>query len=441
MPEAVDCLVIGAGMSGLAAADALRLHNRSVAIVEAADTVGGLARSVVVAGEPIEPYYHHVFPQDTETRDALRRLGMEHLLEWRKGPMAIIHRRRVHSFDGPADLLRFRALSFPARVRFGAATAAQVLRRDTKRMDSTSVSRDAPRWFGRSGYDTIWRPMLEAKFGPHAPDVAMAWLVARIRQRAGARGATGDRLGYLRGGTGALAAALARDLEDRGVEIITSARVTSLRHADGAWTARLQVAGDATEITAPSVIACVSGPVLGRLVDLPPAYRAAVEATPYRGIVCVLLEMRERLSPYYWTNVTDRLGLGCVGIIEHTNLVEPERYGGRHLVYLAHYVDRDSPTWDAPVDELVGAVLPAFRALNPRFDRDWIVDAHVARDSFAQPVPLAGGPMAHLPMRPGLPGLVHASMAHVYPDDRGISKALALGARAAGIAAARPGSA
>ena len=48
---------------------------------------------------------------------------------------------------------------------------------------------------------------------------------------------------------------------------------------------------------------------------------------------------------------------------------------------------------------------------------------------------LAGGPMARLPMEPGLPGLVHASMAHVYPDDRGVSKALALGSRAARLAA------
>jgi hypothetical protein len=69
--------------------------------------------------------------------------------------------------------------------------------------------------------------------------------------------------------------------------------------------------------------------------------------------------------------------------------------------------------------------------LNPRFREEWIVNAHVARDPFAQPVPLAGGPMARLPMEPGLPGLVHASMAHVYPDDRGVSKALALGSRAA----------
>ena len=220
----------------------------------------------------------------------------------------------------------------------------------------------------------------------------MAWLVARIRQRAGARRATGDRLGYIRGGTGALATAFARRIESEGVRLILSARVSSLRWLDGRWVATFTTPDGEAEVAAARVIACVSGPVLARLVELPAPYREAVAAIPFRGIVCVLLELTESLSRHYWVNVTDRLGLGCVGIIEHTNLVEPERYGGRRLVYLAHYVDRSDPAWTATADELIEPVLPAFRSLNPRFREEWIVDAHVARDPFAQPVPLAGGP-------------------------------------------------
>ena len=435
MPDTVDRIVIGGGMSGLAAADELSRAGLKVTVIEASDTVGGLARSVMVGGEPIEPYYHHVFPQDVEVRDAMLELGLDELLEWRRASMAILHRGRVYPFNGPRDLLSFSALSLPARVRFGLATVAQVVRRDVGRMDRTPVSRDAPRWFGDSGHDTIWRPMLEAKFGPQAPDVAMAWLVARIRQRAGARKATGDRLGYIRGGTGALAAALARRVESLGARILLSTRVAALRRQDGLWIATVTSPDGEAQVAAPGVVACVSGPVLSSLVDVPEPYRDAVTGIPFRGIVCVLVELTESLSRHYWVNVTDQLGLGCVGIIEHTNLVEPERYGGRRLVYLAHYVDQADPAWTATADQLVGPVIPAFRALNPRFREEWIADAHIARDPFAQPVPLAGGPMAGLSMEPGLPGLVHASMAHVYPDDRGVSKALSLGRRAARLAA------
>ncbi len=139
-----DCIVIGAGMSGLAAADALQREGRKVTIVEAGDTVGGLARSVIVAGEPIEPYYHHVFPQDAETREALRTLGLEASLEWRHASMAILHRGKVHPFDGPADSGSAVSILPPPF----ACDAGQVVRA-SRAMDTKPVAQSAG--FGRSG--------------------------------------------------------------------------------------------------------------------------------------------------------------------------------------------------------------------------------------------------------------------------------------------------
>jgi protoporphyrinogen oxidase len=350
--------------------------------------------------------------------------------------MAVMHHGRTFPFDSPLDVLRFSPLSVLERIRLAAATGVQLFRPDRARLDRTPVSVDGPRWFGRRGYDTLWRPLLEAKFGEHADAIAMAWLVARIRQRGGARKATGDRLGYLRGGLGTLAQAYAARLVADGVDLRTSTRVRALRPTAEGWEVDVEGPDGPARLAAPVVIACVSGLILERVVALPPGYASAMRAIPYRGIVCVLLELSRPLSPYYWVNVTDRLGLGCVGIIEHTNFIPPERYGGRTLVYLAHYVDRDGPTWSATPEQLVEAVIPAMHALNPAFERDWIVDTHVNRDPFAQPVPKVGGPMPTLAIDTGLPGLYHASLAHVYPDDRGVSKALALGGRAAARVAA-----
>ena len=44
--------------------------------------------------------------------------------------------------------------------------------------------------------------------------------------------------------------------------------------------------------------------------------------------------------------------------------------------------------------------------------------------------------MRDLPLETGLPGLIHLSLAHVYPDDRGVSNALRLGERGAAAAQA-----
>ena len=433
--DAFDTVVLGGGMAGLAAAErALELGDR-VMLIEAAPTVGGLARAITVGGEPIEPYYHHIFPQDHETRELIDRLGLHDRLEWFEGPMAVMHHGRSVPFDSPLDILRFDALSLPQRLRLAFGSAYQLIRRDRQRLDRTPVSVDGPRWFGAGAYRILWRPLLEAKFGDASAEIAMAWLVARIRQRAGARRAGGDKLGYLRGSLGTLAVAYADDLDRRGVVMRTGTRAVRLERTDTWWSVHTERDGSPTAVRTATVIACLSGPILGRLVDLPPAYQAAMDAIDYRGIVCALLELDRPLSGYYWTNVTDRLGLGCVGIIEHTNFIPAERYGGRSLLYLAHYVDRAGPTWTATADELIDAVEPALKALNPRYQRDWVVNVHINRDPFAQPVPRAGGPMPTLELETGLPGLIHASLAHVYPDDRGVSMALGLGRRAADQAA------
>jgi protoporphyrinogen oxidase len=427
----VDALVIGGGMAGLAAADLLASRGRTVIVAEAGPSVGGLARAAVVGGEPVEAYYHHLFPQDRAAIALIERLGLSDRLEWRPASMGILHRGRVMPFDDVPDLLRFSALPVPARIRMGAATAVQIVRRDRRRLDAASVAVEGPRWFGRRGYDVLWRPLLESKFGPYADSVAMAWLVARIRQRAGARRATGDRLGYLRGSLGTLADAFAHDLSGRKVDMRTGTRVSSLAASGDRLDARLEGPDGVVDVSAGAVAACVSGSILGRMTVLPEPYATSIAAIPYRGIACALVELDRALGDRYWISVTDRVGLGCVGIIEHTNLVPAERYGGRHLVYLAHYVGTDEPAWSAGPMDLVRAAAPAMRAVNPAFSEDWILDVHVARDPFAQPVPLVGGPMARLPVATGLPGLFHASLAHVYPDDRGVSKAILVGRRAA----------
>ncbi len=422
-----DVVVIGAGAAGLAAADVVLRAAKSVTVLEAGPAVGGLARTITVQGEPIEAYYHHVFPQDRETREVATDLGRERDLEWFKAPMAILDSERVHPFNGPLDVLRFPPLNLYERLRLALGSAAQIPRLGHSAVHRQSVSAAGPRWFGQRGYDVLWRPLLEAKFGPFAPEVAMGWLAARIVQRSAARRVGGDELGYVRGGVGSLLAAYGDHLANRGIDLRCSTPVRRLMRDGDGWRIAIGTAEGGGEIRAGAVVAAMSGGILGRLVDLPSDYKARMEAIPHRGVVCVLLELKRSVSPYYWISVTDRLGLGCVAIIEHTRFVPPDRYGGKTVMYLAHYVEFDSATWNASPDDLIAAVEPAFRILNPAFDRSWIDNVHVTRDRYAQPVPLVGGPMRDLPTATGLAGLSHVSLAHVYPADRGVSEAMRVG--------------
>src|SRR4051794_37658115 len=80
MPEPLpnsrkDCIIIGAGYTGLSAAYELAKAGRSVAVFEADSDVGGLAGSFVVNGTDLEKFYHHWFTSDRDIAGLVEELG------------------------------------------------------------------------------------------------------------------------------------------------------------------------------------------------------------------------------------------------------------------------------------------------------------------------------------------------------------------------------
>ena len=71
-----------------------------------------------------------------------------------------------------------------------------------------------------------------------------------------------------------------------------------------------------------------------------------LRSTEYHAALCLLLEVDRRFSPS--TGPTSPIPrLPFIGLIEQTNLVEPERYGGRRFMYVANYVAHDDRLLDA----------------------------------------------------------------------------------------------
>jgi protoporphyrinogen oxidase len=63
-------------------------------------------------------------------------------------------------------------------------------------------------------------------------------------------------------------------------------------------------------------------------------YLRRLRASEYHTALCMVLELDRPLTRNYWTNVIDPERPFC-GVVEHANLIEPERYGGRRFVYVA----------------------------------------------------------------------------------------------------------
>ena len=119
------------------------------------------------------------------------------------------------------------------------------------------------------------------------------------------------------------------------------------------------------------------------------------------------------------------------GVIEHTNFIPKEEYGGRHVVYISNYVLPDDPKWKKPDDALWAEYLPALKRINPAFDESWILKKQIGRAEYAQPIVVPGYSKLLPPLETPVPGLWSACMAQIYPEDRGQNYAVRIGREAA----------
>ena len=119
------------------------------------------------------------------------------------------------------------------------------------------------------------------------------------------------------------------------------------------------------------------------------------------------------------------------GLIEHTNYIPRERYGGPHILYISNYLFPDHPLFRTPKKEIVASYLPALARINPSFHPSWITRSHHFRADYAQPVVPVGYRAKIPPFRSGTPGLYLCTMAQIFPEDRGQNYAVVYGEKAA----------
>ena len=111
--------IIGGGAAGLAAAYELTKGGHYAEVFEAAPFLGGQASTFEVGGGQLERGYHHLFVSDTAMVDLIHELGLGHKLEWRESKVGLYHSGRIWDFATPMDLLRFKPLTLPQRIRLG----------------------------------------------------------------------------------------------------------------------------------------------------------------------------------------------------------------------------------------------------------------------------------------------------------------------------------
>ena len=423
--------IIGGGVAGLAAAYRLMQKGHQVALYEASDAVGGLVRTFEVGGGRLEAFYHHLFDTDTTIIRLIEELGLGDRMVWLNSRVGFYRGGRIYDFVTPVDVLRFKPLPLPDRVRAGLMGLRLRRQHQWEQFERITAEEWIKKNVSRRVFDVVWGPLLRGKFGEQASEVCMAWLWNKIYLRFRSRRGLMQRevLAYLMGSFGLYVDELERRLRAGGVEVHTGRPVERVL-VEGGKASGLRLA-DGGSVSCDAVIAAVSSRVFEKIApSLPEDYMRRVISVRWQWATCLLLSLKHSLSPIYWLNIGDR-EVPFIAAIEHTNFISREHYGGLHVLYLSNYLAPSSPLLQMDVDETCELYLPHLQKINPEFSLDWIVDRWLFKGPDAQPVFTRNYREILPDHRTPVPGLYLANMSQIYPEDRGQNYSIRMGEQVA----------
>ncbi len=436
----MDIGIIGAGVTGLTAAYDLTRAGHTVTIYEAQPVAGGL-----ISGFrderwewPLERFYHHWFASDREVLRLIDELGASERVFFPRPTTTVYYRGRLYPLDSPVPALRFipfaplhralRVLAFTPlpfldRLRAGLVGFYLTLTRRWQPLERVTADEWMRRAVGERAYDVLWKPLLISKFGEeHYREVNMAWMWARLAKRTAA-------LGYFVGGFQGFADLLVERVRAQGSVVRLATPVRAVRRAGERL--RVELPGEAVEHDA--VIATCAPQALAELApELPEDFAARLRGLRSMGALTLVLALTHRLTDgHYWINLPKGEEIPFMGLVEHTNYIPREHYGGDHLVYCGDYLPVGHPYFGYSKERLLEVYLPGLLKINPDFRREWVRACWMFVEAYAQPVPTLEHSRSIPPLRTPLPGLWMANMSQVYPWDRGSNYAVELGRRVA----------
>lgn len=420
-----DCVVLGAGVTGLTAAYELCKKGKKVLVLERDKQIGGMLRVQKIKDYLIEEYYHHVFQRDYEFISLIKEIGISDKFSFSPASTAFLYNGEFIELSKPSDLLSFKPLSLVEKIKFLRLMLKMRFVKNPKEYDEVSAKEWIIKNSSKSVFEKMFSPLLRSKFGNDMDGISAAWFIERIKTRSG-RDSSGEMLGYVDGSFGVFLEALEKKIEEKGGEIRFNAKAKKMiienNRAAGIET-------DREKIKAKYVISTIPPKELLRLDGLPEEFAKKLEQLEYQGCVSVLLGLGRKLTDFYWTNIIDDAVFGS--IIEHTNFQPLEKYG-ENLVYLASYPDADSKLWNMEGEQIFEKYIEDLKKM-VKLDKKEIKWYRIFRTKEAGLIYKKGITSNILDVKTPIEGLLIGGMLNSFPD-RNINTSIKKGIECARLA-------
>lgn len=404
--------ILGGGITGLTAAFYLLRAGCDVTVLEARPQLGGLATYFDFGPFYWDKFYHCILTSDGPLLQLIADLGLSDELRWTETKVGFFTNGRLHSMTTSMDFLRFPALSLWEKFRLGLGILSVSRIKDGLALEQEPIGPWLTQKFGQGNYQKMWEPLLKCKLGSAREQASASFIWATIKRLYSTReknASKKERLGYVRGGYHTVFTRLAEQIEAMGGKIITNARVQQVSAGNSGC---VQVTAGTGNLEFDSVVATMPSSAFAQVTPgLDADYRAKLGKMQYMGMVCAVMLLKRKLTPYYCTNLTDDLPF--TGIIEMTNLISLEETQGRHLVYLPKYTSPGDPLFEANEEDVWNLFYPSLKRVVPDLKDGEIERRFIFRERLVQPVPVLDYSAIVPSMQTSVPGLLLANTTQI----------------------------
>jgi protoporphyrinogen oxidase len=410
--------IVGGGITGLALAYYLAQEGKSVTVFEKNQTIGGLAASFEVDGVMIDKYYRHIFTSHREIRGVIRTLGLQERLIFKKASMAYFSQGEIHPLNSVMDLLRFKPLNLADRLRVGLSASVLLFQKNWESFDSLSAETYLKQKCGMRGFKNFWEPLLKNKFGHFSSSVSAAWLWDRLMSRTRSRlGKSGESLGYLKGSFQVLLNRMAETIEKHGGRVLTGCPIATIERM-GAGTGSFCLNGNPDHPFHQCIVTLPVPRFIQIVPSLPEDYCRGLAQIDYAHSICMVLRLKEPLSPFYWINIGDESCPFAV-VVGHTNWINNNKYKGQPIVYLSQYIaSTEDDAWKAPDHVLLDRYSGFLKKIFKNFHESQVIGCHVFRDPYTQPIFKTGYSASLPPFSTPIKDLFLVNTSQFYPLSR-----------------------
>lgn len=392
-------IIIGAGPAGLTAGYELLKHGVPSTIVEADDTVGGLARTVNYKGYLFDIGGHRFFTRWDEVNQLWHEI-LGDAFAVRKRLSRIYYRNQFFSYPlKPLNALgglgfRESALILLSYLR------AQV----TPHTSEVNFEQWVSNRFGKRLYETFFKTYTEKVWGIPCTEIGAEWAAQRIKglslgaalhnaisgMKNGRIKSLVDRFHYPDRGPGQMWETLAQILSANGCRILLASPVVRIRHDGGKVTHIVNDGGRDTPGDLFGTDFISSMPIRDLINALDPAppedIRRAANSLHYRDFMIVsLIVNRKDVMPDNWIYIHDPgVGVGRIQNFKNwSSAMVPDP--AKTCLGMEYFVSEKDAFWTRPDQELIELAKDELAYLGLA-RRDEVEDGTVVRMPKAYPV-------------------------------------------------------